>query len=411
MWNKILPNAEDSEVAIIGCMLIDNYIIDSVNLKEEDFYNSLYFRLYTSIKLIYAEHTKVDIVIIKTFLEKKKILEKLWWMSFLINLIENTPNSVNRKNYIKLIKECSNKRKVIGIWRKIENIWFDSDENSEKILWRVKNLSENIFEIEDNKWYDIIDLTNKFWELQERYNKFNWLWYDSAHKLLNKYTQWIIPWTVQTIVAYSNVWKSSFAYSFIPDLLRKGKKVLFLSNEVMSDILFSNILKTYYNKTLNEIMDKEFLHDMSDFQWLRVIDNIFNLDEIKIVVENSDSDVVFIDFIQNIQWGLRTEYENMSRVAIELQRLAIKTGKTIFAISQANNESRFSSWDKIQPKGSWNIFASSDVILALSKDGENLKLNILKNKFGKNDIDFVVWYDFSKLQFNLTEEAFKKITY
>tara|TARA_R110000868_G_C10904550_1_gene764524 strand:- start:1049 stop:1282 length:234 start_codon:yes stop_codon:yes gene_type:complete len=77
METKQLPNVEESEVAIIGCMLIDNNIINSINLKTEDFYNQLYFRLYTSIKLIYAEHSKVDIVMIKEFLEKKKVLDKL----------------------------------------------------------------------------------------------------------------------------------------------------------------------------------------------------------------------------------------------------------------------------------------------------------------------------------------------
>lgn len=404
METKQLPNVEESEVAIIGCMLIDNNIINSINLKTEDFYNQLYFRLYTSIKLIYAEHSKVDIVMIKEFLEKKKVLDKLWWLTFIIELIENTPSSSNYKVYIKLIQEYSNKRKVINIWRKIEDIWFNTDQDSEKILWKVRNLSENIFEIEDNKGYGVVELTDKFVELQERYNKYNWLWYNSAHTLLNTYTQWIIPWTVQTIVAYSNMWKSSFAYSFIPDLLKKEKKVLFLSNEVMSDILFSNILKTYYKKDLKTIMSEDFIFNMEDFKDLRIVDNIFNLDEIKILVENSDSDVVFIDFIQNIQTWLRTEYENMSKVAIELQRLAIKTWKTIFAISQANNESRFSSWDKIQPKWSGNIFASSDIILALSKDWNELKLNILKNKFGKKDINFIVNVDFETLQFELVKE-------
>lgn len=404
MENKILPNSIDSEIAIIWCMLIDDTIINNISLKEEDFYNNLYFRLYTAIKSIYSEINKVDILIIKNYLEKKNVLEKLWWMSFIVELIENTPSSSNYKDYIKVIKDYSNKRKVISIWNKIVNIWYNSDDESEKILWKVKNLSENVFEIEDNKWFWVLELTDKFEELRDRFKKYKWLWYNSAHPLLNKYTQWIIPWTVQTIVAYSNVWKSSFAYSFIPDLLKQWKKVLFLSNEVMSDILFSHILRAYYWKTLNEVMSDDFVFDMADFENLKIIDQINNLDEIKIVSENSNSDVVFIDFIQNIKAWFKTEYENMSEVAIELQKLAIKTWKTIFNISQANNDSRFKTWDQIQPKWSWAIFASSDVILALSNDWEELKLNILKNKYGKKDINFLVNVNFEKLQFKLVDE-------
>ncbi len=402
----VLPNSEDSEKALLWCMLIDNYIISKIKLKEEDFYNNLYFRLFNSIKAIYELKWKVDILQIKDFLEKKNVLESIWWMTFIVELIEDTPSSANWKIYFDLVKEKSNRRKVINIWRKIEQIGFKTEDDSEHILTKVKNLSENIFEIEDSKWFNNIDLADKFYDLQERFKKYKWLWYNSCYPLLDKYTWWIIPWTVQTIVAYSNVWKSSFAYSYIPKLLKDNKKVLFLSNEVMADVLYWNILKTYYKKNLKEVMSEDFYKyfDWDDFKNLVIQDNIYTLDDIKIVIENSDSDVVFIDFIQNINTGLKTEYESMSKVAIELQRLAIKTWKTIFSISQANNESRFKWGDKIQPKGSWAIFASSDIIIALTNDWI-MKLNILKNKYWKKDITYLVNAEFETLQFKLWEDT------
>ena len=72
-------------------------------------------------------------------------------------------------------------------------------------------------------------------------------------------------------------------------------------------------------------MNPDFCFEMGDFENLKIIDDIYNLDEISILIENSPADVVFIDFIQNIQTDLKTEYESMSRVAVQLQRLAIKT--------------------------------------------------------------------------------------
>jgi hypothetical protein len=62
----------------------------------------------------------------------------------------------------------------------------------------------------------------------------------------------------------------------------------------------------------------------------------------------------------------------------------------------------------MQPKWSWAIFASSDVILALYKENEELKLNLLKNKFWPNNIKFLVGADFTKLQFRLTEELWTR---
>ncbi len=401
---KILPNSVESEIALVWCMLIDDNIINSINLKEEDFYDRMSYILYQTVKKIKLEWNKVDILMLKEELEKKGLLEWMWWITAIVEIIEGTPVSANWKQYLQIIKDTSNKRKGIRIWMQIQDIWFNATDNSEVILTKVKNMSENIFEIEDNKWYNVIQLADKFVELQDRFNKFGWLWYTSCYRQLDVYTWWIIPWTVQTIVAYSNTWKSSFAYSYIPDLLKKWKKVLFLSNEVMSDILFSNILKTYYKKSIKEIMDKKFIFNLWDLEHLRIVDWLTNFDELKIIIENSEADVVFVDFIQNLQTWWRSEYETMTEVAVWLQQVAIKTGKTIFAISQANNDSRFWDGTKMQPKWSGAIFASSDIILALYKDWEELKLSIIKNKFWPKDINFLVNNDFSRLQFTLSKE-------
>jgi len=94
----------------------------------------------------------------------------------------------------------------------------------------------------------------------------------------------------------------------------------------------------------------------------------------------------------------------MTNVAQELQRKAIRDNNIIFSISQVNNESRNKWADYMQPKWSWAIFASSDVIFALHKENEELKLNLIKNKFWPNNIKFLVKANFMTLQFKISEE-------
>jgi hypothetical protein len=57
----------------------------------------------------------------------------------------------------------------------------------------------------------------------------------------------------------------------------------------------------------------------------------------------------------------------MTKCAKEIQSLAIKTNTTIFNISQVSNESRF-KLDTMQPKGSGQLFFSSDVIVGMYRD-------------------------------------------
>lgn len=294
---------------------------------------------------------------------------------------------------------------MIVLARDIEKAWFSEWEDINKYLGKIENIGADLF-IQKNQWDTYEDLVDKYENLRERYHKLWWLWEPSAYKKLDEYHKWVIPWTVQTIVAYSNVWKSSFAYSLIVDLLKRGKKVTIFSNEVTSDMLFSLLIKYYYNSSFDSVMRPEYVFEPSDFRNLVIYDNVINLQEIDMLTKHSDADSVFIDFIQNVECEWKWEYEVMTKVAKGIQRLAIATNKTIFSISQANNESRFASWDKIQPKWSWAIFASSDVILALSTTARNdtLNLNILKNKFGKKDINFALDVDFDKWKFQISRQ-------
>jgi hypothetical protein len=114
-------------------------------------------------------------------------------------------------------------------------------------------------------------------------------------------------------------------------------------------------------------------------------------------------DIVFIDFIQNIQekWN---EVEKMTTIAQELQQLAITTWISFFNLSQANNESRFKWWEDIQPKWSGAIFASSDIIFSLRKEAGSLYYNIIKNKYWPAFKKFLVIPNETYTSFQMTEE-------
>jgi hypothetical protein len=114
-------------------------------------------------------------------------------------------------------------------------------------------------------------------------------------------------------------------------------------------------------------------------------------------------DIVFIDFIQNIQekWN---EVEKMTTIAQELQQLAINTWITFFNLSQANNESRFKGSEDIQPKGSGAIFASSDIIFSLRKERWWLYFNIVKNKYWPAFRKFLVIPNETYTAFQILEE-------
>lgn len=90
---------------------------------------------------------------------------------------------------------------------------------------------------------------------------------------------------------------------------------------------------------------------------------------------------MFLDFIQGFDCHGASEYEKMTKLATEIQQMAIRNNIVVFTLSQVNNDSRNKDGGSVTLKGSGALFASSDVIMILSEDGGEVKLTIAKNKF------------------------------
>ena len=383
-------NNESVEQAFLWSAIHDNSIIKETILEEEDFEwekNKLVFRMF---KWLIDEWKDITPIIFKAFIERKGLVDKIWYTYFAdIDLMCENP--IFWKWYEREIKELSKQNKIKQIKELI-------DENN--IYDSIKKLNDIWSNEERGSW--VIDLVDSVWDLLDEYkNRWQMLWYKWPFSVIDKYVWWIISWKVYTIIAYSNVWKTSFSYNYIVNALKEWKRVKVFSTEEQKNKVFLNIIKAYYWKTINDYM-KDYIINMEDFEYLTVYDNLYKLDDI--LKETKKDDVIFIDFIQNLKVHWNWEYEQMTNASIELQRKAIQDNNIIFVLSQVNNESRNREANYMQPKWSWAIFASSDVILALYKDQNELKLNLLKNKFWPNNIIFLVKADFSRLQFKLTEE-------
>jgi replicative DNA helicase len=249
--------------------------------------------------------------------------------------------------------------------------------------------------------WNIEDAFALFQVYQDRIKKTWMLWEKSLYPVLDQYTKWIIQWKAYTIWAFSNIWKSRFAYSYVQDFIKKWKKVLFFSLEVDIWMLIGHIAWSYYWIKFEELQSHWI--NKSDFNNLRLYDKIYKMDEIIRITEDEKPDVIFIDYLQSVQDKSWSEYERITNIAIEIQQLAIRNNITVFSLSQVNNDSRFKDWENITLKWSWQIFASSDVIFILNKDSWLLNITIAKNKFWPALKKFSVNANFSISKFLITE--------
>lgn len=240
-------------------------------------------------------------------------------------------------------------------------------------------------------------------------SKKEWIsWYSTGIPTLDKYTDGLQAGTLMRLTAYSNIWKSKLAYHICNSLLKQDLSVLFFSLEVTKERVAHNLMMNWYNKDYQYIARGKWIDDYGfDFssffsQKLEIVDDIYSLNRIIAFTKHRKPDVVFIDFVQNIQTDKKDEYQAMTEVAVALQQLAISEKIAIFDLSQVSQDQagNYRVGGKIPSKWSGALVASADVNLVMERDQttDNNLLHIAKNKFGMNGKCIELQMDFSRNQ-------------
>ena len=110
----------------------------------------------------------------------------------------------------------------------------------------------------------------------------------------------------------------SFVYFLASNLLKQWKKTLFINLEVPKDTVLQNILASYSGKHLNDIIKQqgwtlyETIWTNTQTSHSTIVDNKWDWESISSFIISHKPEVVFIDFIQNIEIEWNNVYEQMS---------------------------------------------------------------------------------------------------
>lgn len=251
----------------------------------------------------------------------------------------------------------------------------------------------------ESKKYAVDNVLNESYLLSKQAKEKKWiLWYSTWLKTLDKYTDWLQKWTVMRVTAYSNIGKSKLSYHVCNSIINQWAKILYFSLEVKSQFVFYNLLCNRYWLDFWSVA-RGCWHDMDISKMqnadIEIIDDKYKLEDIILYTESRKPDVVFIDFVQNIQTEWKSEYESMTKIATSIQQLAIKNNIAVFDLSQISNDwAWYELWWVIKSKWSGALVASADIWLVMQREkwtNHNI-LYVAKNKFWTNtkaiDLEF-----------------------
>ena len=128
-----MPYNRDAEMALLGCLLIDNEIAAEIieRLSPEDFYQESHQIIQRAMLGVFNDRKPIDLVTVSDYLDSKGELSKAGGIAYLTELAQITPSAANYRSYFEIVTRDSIKRKLIRAARKIIE---DSMQSADSVL-------------------------------------------------------------------------------------------------------------------------------------------------------------------------------------------------------------------------------------------------------------------------------------
>lgn len=211
---------------------------------------------------------------------------------------------------------------------------------------------------------------------------------------------------------FTGIGKSYLAIQWLYQMATQGFKSAYFSLEISNEMIVSRIVGSLANikptrvtfgmltpEEYNLMLDsKSKLIAYEDL--LNFYDDTYTLKEIVKEIKTNNYDFVVIDFIQNvIDDSSKDEYSRLSKISLELQRLAKEMNCTIIALSQLSNSAAREGSSRLEYKGSGSIAMVSDLGFFIERgdlaEGMNIqqvKLSLRKNRRGMSGLQFDLYF-------------------
>ena len=267
---KVPPHSYESEQSVLWAILIDKDCLLSIwdLLKPEDFYNDVNGIIYDVIMDLYKNNSPIDLITVKEKLENRKLLEKVWWITYLTELTDIVPTSSNANEYAQIVKNKSVLRSLIRAWNEIIAYWYDENwklseslEKSEKSLFNVtqtfiKNKLVHINDILASRYDEFAEIhENPDLVTKHRLQ----VWFNNLDNKL-----WGLKWWDMVILAARpSMWKTAFALNLAQNIWFDWKNVAIFSLEMSKEQLTDRMIASAmwidsWKLAKWELDDKEF---------------------------------------------------------------------------------------------------------------------------------------------------------
>ena len=350
----------EAEQACLGAALQDQRSVERLkNMQIEDFTEPEHRVLYSAIVESDAKGLPVDMVAMHTVLSEQNKLEMIGGTGYLMQLINAVPTTANMMTYVRLVQECTARRKLKEIGEELirESGYLDSEVDGirEKAALSVRDVKGTGSVKLISQGEAVMKTFEKMDKAQKKEGQTNDR-IQTGIKPLDKMTGGLSGSKLMIIGARPSVGKSIFAMTICMNAAKQGKKVLYISLEMEDDELLEREFAAESLVPLTEITSDEISPD----SWLKLAESlpklsnrpIYYCTEIHFVeevrkaafnlYENGGLDLICVDYIQLLKTTQKrnSRQEEVADISRGLKWLAQELKIPVIALSQLNRASQ-----------------------------------------------------------------------
>lgn len=391
---KIPPHSIEAERSVLWSLLIDKdwFIVIWDLLKPDDFYDNSHAIIFESMYDLFRNNKPIDLITVKERLDDKQVLDKVWGMIYLTDLVEIVPTSSNIFEYAQIVKNKAVLRKLIKSGNDIISYGYDEEATINELLEKSEKSIFNVTQVFiKNKLVHINEiLTQRYEEFAEVHenpdsikNHRIQIWY----KWLDYKLGWLKWWDMVVIAARPSMWKTALALNIAQNTGLRWRNIAIFSLEMSKEQLTDRMISAAiwidsWKLAKWELEDEEFsriweaMEKLSeaniyidDSVWWSLIDLKSKARRLKM---ESGLNLIIIDYLQ-----LMTSSNNLNRVQeiSEITRwiknLARDLDVPIIALSQLSRsvESRPDKRPVLSDlRESWSIEQDADIVLMMYRE-------------------------------------------
>lgn len=348
---KALPSSIETEQVLLGCIINEtaSFIEADEMIDEEDFYLDKHKKIYRTIKSIVNKGSEADLVTIAESLKNDNLLSECGGITYLSQLSATAIGYSFIKNYVKIIKEKSSRRKLILAGQKLIQSGFESDIDT-----TIEETENKLFDIVSSKSHDIVSVQEavemSFSTLEERYKvKGRLRGISTGFNEIDKLSSGLRKTDFIVIAARPSMGKTAFALN-IGQAASKFGSVAIFSIEMAREQLMDRFLAARCLIDFGKITEG----NLTDDQWSKILNEAELLKQRKLFIDDKARmlndikakcrklkmqqglDVVIIDYLQLIRTNKKTNSreQEVSYISQELKALAKELDITVISLAQ-----------------------------------------------------------------------------